>query len=647
MATQQSHASIAPVPMNEAPAMLPLALAALGVVFGDLGTSPLYALQEAFHGERGVAPTADNVLGVVSLFVWALVLMVSVKYVAVLMRAGNRGEGGILALLAVLLGDRAHPVRRASWFVALALLGTAMLYGDGVITPAISVLSAVEGLQIATPTLAPYVVPITVAILVGLFALQPYGSGRVGAIFGPILATWFVIIAVLGVHAIWQNPAALAAINPMYAFRFFANNGAHGFLALGAVVLCLTGGEALYADMGHFGPRPIRLAWYRLALPALLLSYLGQAALLLREPGAASRPFYSMVPSWALYPMVVLATAATIIASQALIAAVFSLTRQAAQLGYSPRVQVVHTSGASIGQIYLPGLNWVLLAGTISIVLIFRSSDRLAAAFGLAVSATMAITTLLFAAVARTRWGWSRWHVGLAAGGFLIADLSFVLANTFKFAAGGWLPLVIGAVVFVVMTTWQSGHQHLSNATRERGLPIDTFLASLAINPPQRVRGVGVFLAEEADDVPLVLLHHLKHNQVLHDTVVLLTVATEDVPRVPEGERVRIRLLSLGFHVVVARYGFMEEPDLPRVVERAATDVAALRPGGGFAADGNRTTYYLGRVTVVPPSEPQDERMVVWRAKLFRLLKRNERSATQYFGIPANRVVELGTRVEL
>lgn len=627
--------------------MVPLALAALGVVFGDLGTSPLYALQEAFHGERGVAPTPGNVLGIVSLFVWALVLMVSVKYVAVLMRAGNRGEGGILALLAVLLGDRERPVRRASWLIGLALLGTAMLYGDGIITPAISVLSAVEGLQVATPAFAPFVVPITVAILVGLFAVQPYGSGRVGAVFGPILATWFVIIAVLGAQALWRNPAALAAINPMYGVRFFANNGAHGFLALGAVVLCLTGGEALYADMGHFGPRPIRLAWYRLALPALLLSYLGQAALLLREPGAASRPFYSMVPSSVLYPMVALATAATIIASQALIAAVFSLTRQAAQLGYCPRVQVVHTSGASIGQIYLPGLNWVLLAATISIVLLFRSSDRLAAAFGLAVSATMAITTLLFAAVARIRWQWPRWRVGVVAGVFLVADLAFVLANTFKFAAGGWLPLVIGAGVFIVMTTWQNGRRHLSNATRERALPIDAFLASLAINPPHRVRGVGVFLADAAGDVPLVLLHHLKHNQVLHETIVLLTVVTEDVPRVPEGERVRIQILSLGFHVVVARYGFMEEPDVPSVMERVTADVATVEPTRAFRNDAARTTYYLGRVTVAPPSEPEGARMVAWRAKLFRLLKRNERSATLYFGIPANRVVELGTRVEL
>ncbi|MEP6492034.1 MAG: KUP/HAK/KT family potassium transporter [bacterium] len=628
------------------PGLPVLTLSALGIVFGDLGTSPLYALQEAFHGTRGVAATPDNVLGVVSLFLWALLLMVSVKYVAVLMRAGNRGEGGILALLAVLLGDHKASIRRASWFVGLALLGTAMLYGDGVITPAISVLSAVEGLRIAAPGFDRLVVPITIAILVGLFAVQAYGSGRVGRAFGPVLALWFVVIAVLGVRSLAQYPAALAALNPLYGVRFFGRNGTHGFLALGAVVLCLTGGEALYADMGHFGPRPIRIAWYGLAMPALVVSYLGQAALLLQHPDAADRPFYGTVPSWALYPMVVLATAATIIASQALIAAVFSLTRQAAQLGYSPRVEVVHTSRSSIGQIYLPGLNWILLLATIAIVLVFRSSDRLAAAFGLAVSATMTITTVLFAAVARVRWQWRWWQVIVVAGAFLVADASFVVANAFKFADGGWLPLVIGAVVFVVMSTWLAGRQLLSNATRERGLPIGDFLASLGINPPHRVRGIGVFLSEEGDAVPLVLLHHLKHNQVLHETVVLLTVVTEEVPRVPVSERVRVKAFALGFHGVEAHYGFMEQPDVPDVMLRAA-DLCAATGDAILKRDLGRTTYYLGRVTVMPLSAEDDRRMIRWRVKLFRLLKRNERSASLYFRIPANRVVELGTRVEL
>jgi KUP system potassium uptake protein len=617
-----------------------LALSALGVVFGDLGTSPLYALQEAFHGSRGVMATAPNVVGIVSLFIWSLVLMVSVKYVAMLMRAGNRGEGGILALLALLVSGRAPVVRRVGVLVALALLGAAMLYGDGVITPAISVLSAVEGLRIATPVFEPYVVPITVVILIGLFASQRFGSGRVGIVFGPVLAVWFVTIAILGVNALVSAPEILAAFNPLNGMRFFARNGWHGVLALGAVVLCLTGGEALYADMGHFGAKPIRVAWYYLALPALVLSYLGQGALLLHQPTAADRPFYSMVPAWALYPMVALATAATIIASQALISAVFSLTRQAGQLGYLPRAQIVHTSGSAIGQIYLPGLNWVLMVATLGVVVTFRSSDRLAAAFGLAVSTTMAITTLLFAVVARVRWRWSIGLVLAIAGTFFVADCAFVLGNLFKFMDGGWLPLALGLIVFTVMTTWLAGRRRLAEASRERSLPIDTFLASLAINPPHRIRGTAVFLAAEPDGVPLVLLHHLKHNQVLHETVILLTVTTEEIPRVNNADRVRVESLTLGFVRVVARFGFMEEPDVPRVVAAAAR----LR---GLKDEETRTTYYLGRLSVVPPSERRRGRMPRWRVSLFGFLKRNERSASMYFEIPPNRVVELGTRVEL
>ena len=635
-----SPAGHPPAHREARPALLVLALSALGVVFGDLGTSPLYALQEAFHGTRGVAATAANVVGIVSLFIWSLVLMVSVKYVAVLMRAGNRGEGGILALLALLVSERAPVVRRAGLLVGLALFGAAMLYGDGVITPAISVLSAVEGLRIATPVFEPYVVPITVVILVALFAFQRFGSGRVGVVFGPVLAIWFVTIAVLGVNALVAAPEILAAFNPLQGVRFFARNGWHAVLALGAVVLCLTGGEALYADMGHFGPKPIRVAWYALAFPALVLSYLGQGALLLHQPSAADRPFYSMVPPWALYPMVALATAATIIASQALIAAVFSLTRQAGQLGYLPRTQIVHTSRSTIGQIYLPGLNWVLMIATLGVVVTFRSSDRLAAAFGLAVSTTMAITTLLFAAVARVRW---RWAVGLVlavAGTFFAADCAFVVGNLFKVKDGGWLPLVLGLMIFTVMTTWLTGRRRLAEASRERSLPVGTFLTSLGLNPPHRVRGTAVFLAAETEGVPLVLLHHLKHNQVLHETVILLTLMTEEVPRVSDTDRVRIESLSLGFHRVVARYGFMEEPDVPRVVAAAARMK-------GLSDQDSRTTYYLGRLSVVPPSERRTGRMPRWRVSLFSFLKRNERSATMYFDIPPNRVVEIGTRVEL
>ena len=624
--------------VRTAPLLL-LALSALGVVFGDLGTSPLYALQEAFHGTRGVTPTRENVLGIVSLFLWALILMVSVKYVAVLMRAGNRGEGGILALLALLTGEKAMSPRRTAVFVTLAMIGTAMLYGDGIITPAVSVLSAVEGLQVATPALGPSVIPITVCILVLLFAVQPFGSGRVGVLFGPILGTWFVVIAILGGVTLASNPAAIAAVNPIYAVRFFIHNGARGFFALGAVVLCLTGGEALYADMGHFGRGPIRMAWYYLALPSLILSYLGQAALLLRNPAAATRPFYSCVPSRFLYPMVVLATLATIVASQALIAAVFSLTRQAAQLGLSPRVQVVHTSGSVIGQIYLPALNWVLMFSTVAIVLAFRSSDRLAAAFGLAVSATMAITTLLFAAVARLRWNWRWLAVAAVAGTFLIADIAFVMANAFKFVDGGWLPVLIGAIVYLLMSTWQTGKRMLADCTRERALPLKEFLESLARHPPHRVRGTGVFLAADHEGVPIVLLHHLKHNQVLHENVVLLTITTEETPAIEDEQRVSAETLTLGFHRVVGRYGFMEEPDAPHLLELARQL--------GIPIDPDQTTYYLGRTTIVPPDQTRTSFPARLRIRLFTLMKRNDRSATLYFHIPPNRVVELGTRFQL
>jgi len=618
--------------------LLLLSLSALGVVFGDLGTSPLYALQEAFHGTRGVAPTPENVIGMVSLFLWALILMVSVKYVALLMRAGNRGEGGILALLALLTRRTGHQ-RRAGLWVMLALFGAAMLYGDGIITPAISVLSAVEGLVVATPDLTRVVIPITIVILIFLFAIQPFGSGRVGVFFGPILATWFVVIAILGARSLAMNPRALTAFNPLHAASFFARNGAHGFLALGAVILCLTGGEALYADMGHFGTLPIRVSWYSLALPALTLSYLGQAAHLLDHPSAASRPFYSTVPSPLLYPMVALATLATIVASQALISAVFSLTRQATQLGFLPRVNIVHTSGSVVGQIYLPALNWILMFATIAIVLIFRSSDRLAAAFGLAVSATMAITTILFGAMARRRWRWSRLAVASVCGLFLIADLSFVAANVVKFVDGGWLPLLIGSAVFLVMSTWSAGQKLLQESVRERSIPLSDFLESLSRHPPHRIRGTGVFLAREGEGVPVVLLHHLKHNQVLHETIVLLTITTADIPVVAEDARITTETLIMGFHRVVGRYGFMEDPDASAILQQAAR--------AGLPIDCDRITYYLGRTTLVPHGERTTKRMGWLRLMLFGFLKRNDRSATLYFNMPPNRVVELGTRVEL
>jgi len=618
-----------------------LVLAALGIVFGDLGTSPLYAMQEAFHGLHGVPPTPENVIGIVSLFLWALILMVSIKYVLVLMRADNHGEGGLLALLALLVGERSGRVagRKALRWVFLAMFGTAMLYGDGVITPAISVLSAIEGIQVATPALADAVVPLTVAILLGLFAIQPLGSAKVGVAFGPILGLWFVVILVLGLRSLAQTPGILAALNPWTAVVFFMHNGFRGFLALGAVVLCLTGGEALYADMGHFGARPIRMAWYGLALPALTASYLGQGALLLRDPDAAARPFYATVPPWGLYPMVVLATLATIVASQALISAVFSLTRQAAQLGLSPRVAVRHTSSSAAGQIYLPGMNLLLMVGTIAVVLVFRSSDRLAAAFGIAVSTTMAITTLLFAAFAHVRWHWPVWRVALVAGIFMVADAAFVVANAMKFADGGWLPLAIGALTFLVSSSWLVGLRSLRQSRGDSGLPLDQFLSSLAVCPPHRVRGTGVFLMSASGSVPTTLLHHLKHNQVLHENVVLVTILTEETPRVQHAGRCSVQCLDLGFIRLTARYGYLEVPDVPALLKLASISI------GRASQDEMMTSFYLGRESLVAARQTSLFRRAL--LQLFILLYRNELDVTAHLGLPPNRVVELGTRLDL
>lgn len=633
----------APLPATHPPShrLAGLALAALGIVFGDLGTSPLYALQEAFHGGAGVGATPDNVIGVVSLFLWSLILMVSIKYVLVLMRADNRGEGGLLALLALLIGDRTdrEASRRARRWIYLAMIGAAMLYGDGLITPAISVLSAVEGLEQATPAFQPYIVPLTVVILVGLFAIQPLGSGRVGIAFGPILALWFIVIFVLGLASLAQTPAILRALNPGNGLRFFVQNGWHGFLALGAVVLCLTGGEALYADMGHFGARPIRVAWYGLALPALMASYLGQGAMLLRDPGAASHPFYATVPGWALYPMVALATLATVVAAQALITAVFSLTRQASQLGLSPRVTTRYTSDSAAGQIYLPALNWILMVGTIALVLSFRSSANLAAAFGLAVSTTMAITTILFAALAAARWHWPRWRVALVAGVFLFVDLGFLAANAMKFVDGGWLPFVIGLLVLLLTVAWFTGLRVLRASRADSGYPVDILIDSLALSPPHRVAGTAVFMMPPGTAAPVALLHHLKHNQVLHERVVLLTLLTTDAPRVAEGERLTVDCMAAGFVRIVARYGYMEEANVPALLEHASP------ASGQVLYDPMRTSFYLGRESLALPAHGNCALRLLLR--IFIWPHKNELDATAHFCMPPNRVVELGARLDL
>ena len=619
-----------------------LTLGALGVVFGDLGTSPLYALQECFTGPYPVAATPDNVKGAISMFLWALVVIVSVKYVAIIMRADNQGEGGILALLAMAVGngkgeESPRSRRRTAVVLALGFAGAALLYGDGVITPAISVLSAVEGLEVATPAMQPFVLPISVAILIGLFALQRFGTGRIGTVFGVILGTWFVAIAAIGISNLAAHGTAiLSAIDPRWGVHFFHVHGARGLAVLGAVVLCLTGVEALYADMGHFGRRPIQIAWFIIVFPALILSYLGQGAVLLDNPAAAARPFFNAVPGWALLPMVGLATAGTVVASQALIAAAFSLTRQAAQLGYLPRVRVAHTSDQQIGQIYLPGLNWTLLIACLIITVTFRSSGALAAAFGLAVAGTMAITTVLFGIVARDRWRWSWPLVGGVCGTLLTIDVSFLSANMLKIAAGGWLPLVLATVVFVLMTTWTRGRALLRADYENRAIGAEAFIESIAGSPPTRVRGVAVFMHATVSDVPVALLHNLKHNQVLHETVILLTVLTARVPHVPESDRIEVSSLGLGFWRVVGHYGYLDDANVPALVALAATR--------GVPLPRMEPSYYLSRETIVPAERPQ---MALWRERLFGVMLRNAVTASAFFGLKANRVVELGAQIEI
>ena len=624
-------------------ALAMLTLGALGVVFGDLGTSPLYALQECFIGRYGVAATRENVLGAISLFVWSLVIVVSGKYVMIIMRADNQGEGGILALLAMAVGkrgptvDRRRHARRTAAVLTIGFIGAALLYGDGVITPAISVLSAVEGLEVATPVFKPFIVPIAVLILIALFSLQRFGTGRVGPAFGVVLATWFVAIALLGGWSLAiHGGAILSALDPRWSLRFFTEHGWGGFPVLGAVVLCLTGVEALYADMGHFGRRPIRVAWYSLALPALVLSYLGQGALLLDHPGAASRPFFTSVPGWALYPMVALATAATVVASQALIAAAFSMTSQAAQLGYLPRVRIAHTSAEQIGQIYLPGLNWTLMLACLMVTLGFRSSSALAAAFGLAVAGTMAITTILFAVVARRRWRWSLPAVIAVTGILSCIDAAFLGANLLKVAAGGWLPLALAAVVFTLMATWTRGRALLRAQYEGRAIPAEEFVASIAGAPPPRVRGAAVFMQATSGDVPVALLHNLKHNRILHETVVMLTVITERVPHVSQENRIEVTSLGHGFWRVVGRYGYMEHPNVPELMSLASAHGVSLRLSD--------TSYYLSRETIIPSDLPG---MALWRERLFGVMVRNAVAASAFFGLKPNRVVELGAQIEI
>jgi KUP system potassium uptake protein len=614
-----------------------LVLMAAGVVFGDIGTSPLYAIRECVDPEHGVPPTHENLLGILSLVFWSLTMVVTVKYLTFIMKADNRGEGGILALLALAPSRKKQNSARIGWIAGLVIFGAALLYGDGVITPAISVLSAVEGLEVATTRLSPIVVPLTVVILFGLFWVQKRGTASIGRVFGPIMVVWFLTLAGLGAVQISRYPAVLTAVNPFYAVSFFVQHGWTGFLVLGSVVLVITGGEALYADMGHFGRHPIRLAWFGLVMPSLLINYCGQAACLIQHPELATNPFYALVPPVLIYPMVILSTVATIIASQALISGAYSLTRQAVQLGFCPRVTILHTSEESEGQIYVPEVNTALAIACIWLVLSFKESSALAAAYGIAVTGTMAITSIVYFVVLTKAWKWPLWRAVPLVAVFLSFDIPFFAANAMKFFHGGWFPMAIGLVLFLVMTTWKTGRALLGRNLASRLLPVDVFLADVAEHKPHRVPGTAVFMSSNPHGVPIVLLHHWKHNQVLHQTVVLLSVITETIPEVRTAERVQVKDLGHGFFQVTAHYGFMETPNVPAIM-----DIAAQHYGVPYIPA--RTSYFLGRETLLPTG---DSKMFHWRKALFSFISRNARSATQYFGIPPDRVVELGMQIDL
>ena len=614
-----------------------LALGAIGVVYGDIGTSPLYTLQTTLHHEGHGLPTAESIFGVLSLIFWAQIIVVSLKYVVFIMRADNKGEGGIMALLALALrsvkGDA-----RSRWALAIiGIFGAALFYGDGVITPAISVLSAVEGVKVAAPHLEHWVVPITAVILFLLFTLQRHGTERVGKLFGPVMVIWFIVISLLGVNQIVRNPHVLLAINPYYGVRFFFTHGFQAFIALGGVVLALTGAEALYADMGHFGKRPIRLAWFSFVLPALVLNYFGQGALLLDHPEAIDNPFFKLTPEPLLYPMIGLATVATVIASQAVISGAFSMTREAMSLGYSMRMPVVHTSREMSGQIFVPWVNNFLLIMVLAAVLGFRSSDNLSAAYGIAVTGTMTITTILALIVARRQWGWSRLTVILAGVLLLTIDLSFLGANLIKIEYGGWFPLVLGVAVFIVMTTWRRGRELVVREIKQSGLALDPFIANIAEHPPLRVPGTAVFLTANQNAVPHALLHNLKHNKVLHDRNVLLTVEMLETPTADFGERIEITELGGDFYGLALRFGFAEDPNIPRALSKCSKM--------GLPFDMMDTTFFLSRETII--ADAKRPGMALWRDKLFAFMARNALPATAFFQIPGNRLIELGAQVEI
>ncbi len=617
--------------------LLVMSLGALGVVYGDIGTSPLYALREAFVAAGGLEVDRATVLGVLSLMFWSLVIIVTVKYLGFVMRADNHGEGGILALTALLLPTGAsRPGNVRGGLILLGLFGTALLYGDGIITPAISVLSAVEGLEVAAPGLEPYLIPIAVAILIALFSIQHHGTATVGAVFGPVMVVWFAVLAGLGASRIVQDPQVLAAVIPSHAVAFVAAQPRLAFLALGAIFLVVTGSEALYADMGHFGRRPIRMGWFTLVFPALVLNYFGQGALVIADPSAIDNPFYRMAPGWAVLPLVGLATLATVIASQALISGAYSLTMQGVQLGYLPRVAIDHTSPREFGQIYVGSVNWALMVACVGLVMTFRSSSNLAAAYGVAVTSTMVITALLLHRVMRERWGWGKVPALLLTAGFLLVDLAFFSANIVKVPSGGWFPLVVGGAVFILMTTWKRGRALVAARLRRGELTIERFIGSIVAHPQRRVPGTAVYLFPEPGATPPALLANLRHNEVLHETVVLVSVQVAEVPRIAPARRHTVHHLGEGFHQVVLLFGFMDEPDVPAAL------AAIVEPD--FGIDASDATYFLGRETIFATERPG---MARWRDRLFGLLYRNARSAVQYFGLPRDRVFEVGMQVEI
>ncbi len=623
-------------PSHERRRMAPLVLGAIGVVFGDIGTSPLYTLRTAFTGHHGLGLTPANVFGILSVIFWALMIIVTLKYITIIMRADNRGEGGILALTALVSRGLLRGERRRWWLIGLGIFGAAMFYGDGMITPAITVLGAVEGLEVAAPALQRWVVPLAVLIMIGLFAIQKRGTGAIGAVFGPVMCLWFVVIGTLGLLQLWRSPHVLLALNPQYAYEFLVHNTGAAFIALGAVVLAVTGVEALYADMGHFGAAPIRRAWLAFVGPALVLNYFGQGALILEQPDAIRNPFYLLAPSWGLLPLLLLATVAAIIASQAVISGAFSLTRAAVQMGYCPRLAILHTSEKTMGQIYVPFINWMLLVAVLLLVLGFRTSDNLAAAYGIAVTMAMLIDSILIFVVMRRLWDWSL-PAALAVALPLVAiDLALLSSNALKIPDGGWFPLFIGALVFTLLTTWKRGRALVAERLAQDALPLEAFIASIEVAPPTRVEGTAVFMTSNQDRVPHALLHNLKHNKVLHERVVFLTIVTRDIPYVADDERIEIAPLGCDFYRFLAYTGFKDDTDIPSLLEDAGRR--------GFAFDMMETSFFVSRETLIPTAGTG---MAMWRERLFVSMSKNAVKASDFFHVPTNRVVELGTQLEI